>query len=79
MGTHRGMTAHESLQREAEVEGSSNRSFGWVFTVVFVILAFLPVLSGSGSGVIDIVLTRHRQMHFNLLRAIGQHKVAEQW
>ena len=45
------MTAHESLQREAEVEGSSNRSFGWVFTVVFVILAFLPVLSGSGSGV----------------------------
>lgn len=42
------MISHESLDREAEVEGSSNRSFGWVFTVFFLILAFLPLLGGGG-------------------------------
>jgi len=42
------MTAHESLHREAEVDGSSNRSFGWVFTAFFLILALLPLLGGGG-------------------------------
>lgn len=42
------MTSHESLHREAGVEGSSNRSFGWVFTAFFLILALLPLLGGGG-------------------------------
>jgi hypothetical protein len=42
------MTSHESLDRESEVEGSSNRSFGWVFTAFFLILALLPFLFGGG-------------------------------
>ncbi|MCU0935257.1 MAG: SxtJ family membrane protein [Gammaproteobacteria bacterium] len=42
------MSAHESLGRETEVEGSSNRSFGWVFTAFFLILALLPLLGGGG-------------------------------
>ena len=48
MGTHRAMIAHESMHRETEVDGSSNRAFGWVFTVFFLILALLPLLSGGG-------------------------------
>lgn len=38
---------HESLQRERHVEGSSNRSFGIVFAVVFAIIALFPVLFGG--------------------------------
>ena len=49
MGKHRRVTSHESLDREAEVEGSSNRSFGWVFTAFFLILAVLPLLGGGGA------------------------------
>ncbi|WOB07285.1 SxtJ family membrane protein [Piscinibacter gummiphilus] len=36
--------SHEDLTREEEVEGSSDRSFGIVFAVVFLIVAFLPLL-----------------------------------
>lgn len=39
---------HEELRREIEVEGSSNRSFGGVFTVVFLIIALFPLLKGEG-------------------------------
>jgi hypothetical protein len=39
--------AHESLTREEHIEGSSDRSFGWVFTAVFLIIAAWPLLSGS--------------------------------
>ncbi|MET0335686.1 MAG: SxtJ family membrane protein [Rhizobacter sp.] len=40
--------SHEDLSREDEVEGSSDRSFGIVFAVVFLIVALLPLLhSGS--------------------------------
>lgn len=38
---------HESLQRERQVEGSSNRSFGIVFAVVFAIIALFPLLFGG--------------------------------
>lgn len=44
-------TVHEELRREVEVEGSSNRSFGWVFTVFFLIIALLPLLKGEGPRV----------------------------
>jgi hypothetical protein len=36
--------SHEDLTREEEVEGSSDRSFGIVFAVVFLIIALLPLL-----------------------------------
>lgn len=36
--------SHEDLTREEEVEGSSDRSFGVVFAVVFLIVALLPLL-----------------------------------
>ncbi len=40
--------AHEDLTREEHVEGSSDRSFGFVFAVVFVIIAVWPLWYGGG-------------------------------
>jgi hypothetical protein len=40
---------HEALNRHTEVEGSSNRSFGLVFAVVFVIVAAWPWVFGGGT------------------------------
>jgi saxitoxin biosynthesis operon SxtJ-like protein len=40
--------SHESLEREEVVKGPSNRSFGFVFAVVFVIIGFLPLIGGKG-------------------------------
>lgn len=40
------MTAFEDLSREAEVKGSSDRSFGAVFTTVFLVVALFPLLKG---------------------------------
>ena len=40
--------AHEDLTREQDVEGSSDRSFGGVFAVVFLVIAVWPLLSGGG-------------------------------
>lgn len=39
--------AHEDLNREQHVEGSSDRNFGIVFAVVFVLIAAWPLLSGE--------------------------------
>lgn len=36
---------HEDFSREDEVEGSSDRSFGFVFTGFFTIIGLLPLLS----------------------------------
>ncbi|MBC7991849.1 MAG: hypothetical protein H7Z15_01220 [Rhizobacter sp.] len=36
--------SHEDLSREDEVEGSSDRSFGFVFAAVFLIIAAWPLL-----------------------------------
>lgn len=41
------VTAHEDFSRTHEVKASSNRSFGWVFTAVFLILAVWPLVSGG--------------------------------
>ena len=41
------MPTHEDLSRTHEVKASSNRSFGWVFTVVFVIIAAWPLFHGE--------------------------------
>jgi len=39
--------AHEDFARDETVEGSSNRAFGVVFTVVFALIAGWPLLSGA--------------------------------
>jgi hypothetical protein len=39
--------AHEDLTREDKVEGSSDRSFGWVFTAVFVLIGAWPLLHSN--------------------------------
>jgi nitrate reductase NapE component len=41
------MPTHEDFSRTHEVEASSNRSFGWVFTAVFLVIAVWPLLSGE--------------------------------
>jgi hypothetical protein len=40
------MPTHEDLSRTHEVKASSNRSFGWVFSAVFLIVAVWPLFSG---------------------------------
>ncbi len=39
---------HESFVREDTVRGSSNRSFGVVFTVVFAVIGLWPLIGGAG-------------------------------
>lgn len=39
--------AHENLQRDRELEGSSDRSFGLVFAIVFALIACWPLLDGE--------------------------------
>ena len=39
--------AHENLQREHQVEASSDRSFGLVFAVVFAIVGIWPLVHGG--------------------------------
>lgn len=39
---------HESFARDQQVKGSSDRSFGVVFTVVFAIIGLWPLLHGGG-------------------------------
>ena len=41
------MSTHESFAREAEVRGSSDRTFGVVMTLFFSLLAFYPALRGG--------------------------------
>lgn len=38
---------HESFAREETTEGSSNRSFGVVFTVVFAVIGLWPLIAGG--------------------------------
>jgi len=40
--------AHEDLTRERDLEGSSDRSFGVVFAVVFLLIAGWPLWYGEG-------------------------------
>ncbi|MGC2518212.1 MAG: SxtJ family membrane protein [Burkholderiales bacterium] len=41
------MPTHEDFSRTHEVKASSNRSFGWVFTAFFLIIAVWPFVSGG--------------------------------
>lgn len=38
---------HEDFRREDDIQGSSNRSFGGVFTVVFAAIGLLPLIRGG--------------------------------
>ena len=38
------MATHEDFSRTHDVKSSSNRSFGWVFAIVFAVLGVWPVL-----------------------------------
>jgi hypothetical protein len=38
---------HEDFTRGQEVKTSSNRAFGWVFTIVFLIIALWPLVFGG--------------------------------
>jgi len=40
--------AHEDVSREQHAEGSSDRSFGFVFAGFFELVAFWPLLAGQG-------------------------------
>jgi predicted membrane metal-binding protein len=39
---------HENLDRDEHVEGSSDRSFGFVFAAVFALIALWPLMSRAG-------------------------------
>jgi hypothetical protein len=41
--------AHEDLNRDEHIEGSSDRSFGLVFAAVFAVIAFWPLLGGHAA------------------------------
>ena len=39
--------AHENLSRDQEVEGSSDRAFGWVFAIFFLIISCWPMIKAE--------------------------------
>ena len=41
------METHESNSQSKELDGGTNRSFGWVFCLVFVAIAFYPLVDGG--------------------------------
>ena len=41
------MATHEDLSRTHDVKSSSNRAFGWVFSVVFLVIGVRPLVSGE--------------------------------
>ena len=43
------MAAHEDFSRSQGVKASSNRGFGWVFVVVFVVIGLWPWLIGGAA------------------------------
>jgi hypothetical protein len=47
MASERGAGSHESLVRDEVVKGSSNRTFGLVFTGLFVIIGILPLFKSG--------------------------------
>jgi hypothetical protein len=47
MASERGAGSHESLVRDEVVKGSSNRTFGLVFTGLFVVIGILPLFKSG--------------------------------
>jgi hypothetical protein len=44
-------TMHEDLRRQHEVKGSSERSFGIVFAVVFAVIGLFPLIAGEAARI----------------------------
>ena len=40
------MASHEDFSRTHDIKASSNKAFGWVFTVAFVVVGVWPLISG---------------------------------
>jgi len=68
--------AHEDLSREQRVEGSSNRSFGVVFAVVFFVIAAWPLLYGATprwwAGAVSIVFAIITMVKPTLLQGLNR-------
>ena len=47
---------HENLNRSGDVKGASERSFGIVFAVVFLIIALFPLISGGEIRIWSLVV-----------------------
>ena len=47
---------HETMKRDEEIQGSSDRSFGFVFSFVFVAVGLWPLLSGGGPRIWGLVI-----------------------
>ena len=41
------MSTHEDFSRQHDIRASSNRGFGWVFTIVFAVIAVWPLFFGG--------------------------------
>ncbi len=48
---------HEDIGRKHEVKGSSDRSFGIVFAVIFLIIGCLPLLSSGAPRIWSLVIS----------------------
>jgi len=48
--------AHESFEREDDSAGSSNRSFGLVFAVVFALIGLIPLFSRGSARIWALVV-----------------------
>ncbi len=47
---------HETMKRDEEVKGSSDRAFGMVFTVVFVIVGLWPLMGGANPRIWALIV-----------------------
>ncbi len=47
---------HEKFARDEAVKGSSDRGFGFVFAVVFVVIALWPLTAGGGVRIWSLIL-----------------------
>jgi len=47
---------HETMKRDEEIQGSSDRSFGIVFTIVFLAIGLWPLLSGGSPRIWGLVV-----------------------
>jgi len=51
------MATHENLARDQDIKVSRNRDFGWVFTIVFLVVALWPLLSGGGARMWALIVS----------------------
>jgi len=51
------MATHEILARDQDIKVSRNRDFGWVFTIVFLVVALWPLLSGGGARMWALIVS----------------------